>query len=174
VRWILVRERVAWLGARLSRRPLVYYVFPLLLWMGLIYALSAQPSLPKAPGPLIDLLLKKGAHMAGYAVLMVLWWRALANYMCVREPRVRGPRTRGSQTDNTCADRARDGPISAKQPHQLVVLVIAWAATVSYAVSDEVHQTFVPGRSGRALDVLIDACGALLVGIVLWTSRRSR
>lgn len=35
-----------------------------------------------------------------------------------------------------------------------------------YAVSDEVHQLFVPGRSGRVPDVLIDAAGAL-TGILL-------
>ena len=169
MRWALVRERVAWLGVRLSRRPLIYYVLPVLLWMGLIYVLSAQPSLPKAPGPFIDLLLKKGAHMAGYAVLMVLWWRALANYL-----RVRGPRIRGEQAHNACADSASAGLTLAKRSGELVALVVAWTATVLYAISDEVHQVFVPGRSGRALDVLIDACGALLAGVALWTSRRSR
>lgn len=34
-----------------------------------------------------------------------------------------------------------------------------------YAVSDEIHQLFIPGRSGEFRDVLIDSCGAL-VGIV--------
>lgn len=39
----------------------------------------------------------------------------------------------------------------------------AWAVAlaVAYAVTDEWHQTMVPGRSGRALDVLIDAAGAM-------------
>lgn len=31
-----------------------------------------------------------------------------------------------------------------------------------YAVSDEIHQSFVPGRSGMPQDVFIDALGALL------------
>ena len=31
-----------------------------------------------------------------------------------------------------------------------------------YAVSDEVHQLFVPGRSGQISDVLLDSVGALL------------
>lgn len=34
-----------------------------------------------------------------------------------------------------------------------------------YAVSDEIHQLFIPGRSGEFRDVFIDSCGAL-VGIV--------
>jgi VanZ family protein len=40
--------------------------------------------------------------------------------------------------------------------------------TSSYAASDEVHQTFVAGRSGQVSDVLLDSCGAITgVGIVL-------
>lgn len=31
--------------------------------------------------------------------------------------------------------------------------------SVCYAISDEVHQIFVPGRAGRATDVLIDSIG---------------
>lgn len=44
---------------------------------------------------------------------------------------------------------------------------IAWGISVLYAVSDEVHQLFVPGRSGQIKDVLIDSAGAM-VGIGLY------
>jgi VanZ family protein len=47
-----------------------------LLWMSLIFVLSAQPDLPKAPGPWLDWLLKKGAHFSVYALLALLLWRA--------------------------------------------------------------------------------------------------
>ncbi len=36
-----------------------------------------------------------------------------------------------------------------------------------YAVSDEVHQIFIPGRSGEVRDVLIDFCGAFITIIIL-------
>lgn len=36
------------------------------------------------------------------------------------------------------------------------------ALTVVYAISDEYHQTFVEGRHGAAMDVLIDTTGAWL------------
>ena len=36
-----------------------------------------------------------------------------------------------------------------------------------YALSDEFHQLFVPGRSGSLIDVLIDLCGAS-IGIFLY------
>ena len=43
----------------------------------------------------------------------------------------------------------------------------ALAAGIAYAVSDEVHQHFVPGRVGSPLDVLIDSVG-VAVGVLLW------
>jgi VanZ family protein len=45
-------------------------------------------------------------------------------------------------------------------------LVLAMALTALYAVSDEVHQSLVPDRMGRAYDVLIDVLGAA-VGLVV-------
>jgi VanZ family protein len=39
-------------------------------------------------------------------------------------------------------------------------LVLAYAITVAYAMTDEFHQTFVTGRHGSPVDVLIDAVGA--------------
>ncbi|NMH71687.1 VanZ family protein [Bacillus sp. RO2] len=43
----------------------------------------------------------------------------------------------------------------------------AFIISLLYAISDEVHQLFVPGRSGQVSDVLLDSIGAL-VGIVLY------
>jgi VanZ family protein len=48
---------------------------------------------------------------------------------------------------------------------------LAFALGVSYAVTDEIHQTFVPGRAGAPLDVAIDAVG-VLVGVLLWLRLR--
>ena len=42
-----------------------------------------------------------------------------------------------------------------------------------YAASDEWHQTFVPGRGGTWVDVVIDCCGiALAGGFIAWQIRR--
>jgi VanZ family protein len=43
----------------------------------------------------------------------------------------------------------------------------ALAAGIAYAISDEVHQHFVPGRVGSPVDVLIDSAG-VAVGVLLW------
>jgi VanZ family protein len=37
---------------------------------------------------------------------------------------------------------------------------LALAIAVGYAITDEIHQTFVPTRNGSPVDVLIDAVGA--------------
>lgn len=38
--------------------------------------------------------------------------------------------------------------------------VVAYAITIFYGVSDEIHQSFVPGRHATVQDVVIDAIGA--------------
>ena len=43
----------------------------------------------------------------------------------------------------------------------------ALALGIAYAVSDELHQHFVPGRIGSSYDVLIDAVG-VAIGVALW------
>jgi len=43
----------------------------------------------------------------------------------------------------------------------------AWTLTVLYAVSDEIHQTFVDGRQGTPRDVAIDAAGALVAALLI-------
>jgi VanZ family protein len=50
---------------------------------------------------------------------------------------------------------------------------VAFALGVAYAVSDEIHQTFVAGRSGSPLDVAIDAVG-VACGIAIWQLLRAR
>lgn len=37
--------------------------------------------------------------------------------------------------------------------------------TICYAVSDEIHQYFVPGREMRILDIIIDSTGAM-IGVI--------
>ena len=55
----------------------------------------------------------------------------------------------------------------------------SWCATALYAVTDEIHQYFVPGRSCEVRDMLIDAIGAALgilclAGIVCLIRRRKK
>lgn len=40
--------------------------------------------------------------------------------------------------------------------------MLAWVFTTLYALSDEWHQAFVPGRSASIRDVILDSAGALM------------
>lgn len=62
--------------------------------------------------------------------------------------------------------------------------IMAMVFAALYAVSDELHQTFVPGRAGRFSDVIIDSIGAVIGVVVflgvkkcisfLWNRRKSK
>ena len=45
---------------------------------------------------------------------------------------------------------------------------VAFLVCFLYSISDEVHQTFVAGRSGQVSDVILDSCGAFF-GIAVVT-----
>jgi VanZ family protein len=101
---------------------LVSVWLPVVAWAGLIFALSSVPDLGTGLGGW-DLVLRKAAHLAEYAILGALLARAV---------------------------------------------ISPWVAAtlgILYAVTDELHQHFVPGRQASALDVAIDAAG-VAVGVV--------
>lgn len=114
-------------------RKLVRWL-PVLLWMGLIFYMSAQPDLPHHPDDIVDLILKKMGHMAEYGILAGLVWWAWP---------------KGGEADS--------------RRIFLFTLIISGL----YAISDEFHQFFVPGRDGRLLDVAFDLVGALLILLLL-------
>lgn len=49
---------------------------------------------------------------------------------------------------------------------RLAHVAIAFAVTVFYGASDELHQSFVPDRTGRLDDLVVDTIGAI-VGLAL-------
>lgn len=46
--------------------------------------------------------------------------------------------------------------------------IVAYIATVLFALTDEFHQTFIPGRSGTPLDLGFDASGANISAYLIW------
>jgi VanZ family protein len=96
---------------------------PVVLWAGVIFALSSIPHLGTGLG-VWDVILRKLAHTAEYALLGALVYRATRN------------------------------------------VPAAVLLSSAYAVTDEIHQTFVSGRHGSPVDWLIDTAGVLIgVGI---------
>ena len=96
---------------------------PVVAWAALIFTLSSVPDLGTGLGGW-DLLLRKLAHAAEYAVVGLLLLRALGR------------------------------------------AVAAFWLGAAYAVTDEIHQAFVPGRVASPVDFAIDAAG-LAIGIGL-------
>ncbi len=165
-----------------ANRKLIFYMITAILWMAVIFILSAQSAgissgesggiaerilrvfcrdydmLPEAERLALfataDHLIRKAAHMFEYAVLAVLYalW-----FGQIRKERAAVPE--GSVVLRLLRNR----------PY-LSALVCA----VLYSVSDEIHQLFVPGRSGEVRDVLIDGAGALIVVSALRLYRRCR
>ena len=61
----------------------------------------------------------------------------------------------------------------------LIKGLAAWGAATLYAMTDEFHQRFVPGRWGAFTDVLIDSVGALMgvliaVTVAYWLASRKK
>ncbi len=61
-------------------RKFFLYWLPPLAWMGLLFALSAQPDLPHPPGPWMERLFDKAAHAVSYGVLAWLLLRAFGQH----------------------------------------------------------------------------------------------
>jgi VanZ family protein len=104
---------------------------PPLLLMAAIFVLSAQPDLSSGLG-VWDTIGRKVLHMAEYALLCFLWWRALRLVATRR-----------------------------------MAIGLAAAAAFLYAVSDEIHQSFVAGRHGTPVDVAIDSVGIAIASLLI-------
>lgn len=54
------------------------------------------------------------------------------------------------------------------------VLALSGVFSIAYAVSDELHQFFVPYRGAKMTDVMIDGFGILLAGMAVWLAASMR
>jgi len=113
-----------------------------ILWAGLIFILSSIPRLESSLDQ--DFLLRKLAHIFEYFVLTWFLYSAFSGHYL--EANKKHP------------------------PHRQALLFVLLLA-ILYAVSDELHQTFVFGRSGNLRDVAIDFVGILAATILLYWHR---
>ena len=93
----------------------------------------------------IQFMVRKGGHVSEYALLAVVFWRAL------RRPVAGDPRPWSRRTAG-----------------------VAVLGATLYAVTDEVHQSFVASRFGSAWDVLLDGAGAAAAMMLVWWIHRRR
>ena len=143
---------------------LLYHWLPALLWAGFIFIGSTDllsgsrtsrylgpvlhwllPQLSPAALKSVQLGIRKTGHVTEYSLLTGLLWRAL---------------------NGTSLGRTRPWP--------------QWRAwftgllAVSYAASDEWHQSFVASREGSVRDVAIDAFGVTVALGIIWSVGRLR
>ena len=136
---------------------LIYWL-PLFVWMGVIFTASSDADsarhssiyfeplmrwlFPAMSQPHIEQLhyaFRKCCHMMEFAVLAVLAWRA------IRQPQRNDQR-------NWRWDEAG----------------LALGLTLLYAASDELHQVFIPSRTGQISDVVVDVIGGAIGLTLLW------
>lgn len=115
------------------KKKRIFYIIFWFLWMGVIFYFSSIPDLASGLPHWQDMILRKSAHIMEYAVLFWL-------------------------TINIVYD-VRTSTIS-RIPKKFIRVVVIF--TILYAISDEIHQSFVPGRVFSVVDLGIDGIGMLI------------
>lgn len=113
-----------------------------------VIAPHVQPSLVQQ----LDEVLRKSGHFLGYGILSVLVFLALRN---TNRDRVRPLLCRTWGTYLSDLWRAE-------------WVLIGMLATVVTASFDEIHQTFIPSRTGRWQDVVLDTIGGAALQLVVY------
>src|SRR5262249_54301820 len=115
---------------------------PPFAWMAMIYFLSTDHlSFPGFRRTWTGFLVAKATHLVEYAVLTLLWYRAIVRRLTLWSP---------------------------------AAALQACIAASTYAVLDEIHQSFTSERVGSPRDVILDSFGALLTILVVWSTHRRR
>ena len=145
----------------LSRKHILIYIMPWLI-MAFIFVQSALPAdlsseessflvdwicrYIQADPEVVTVVVRKAAHFSEYLVLGISLGAAVSAGVAEKKNR-----------------KWNEG--------SGLILMQAGLIGVLYAVSDEIHQRFVPGRSGELRDILIDSvgviCGLMLLRMLL-------
>jgi len=147
------------------------YWLPVLLWLGFIFIgstdlLSAEhtsrflipfllwlkPDLSPEALAQVHFVLRKLGHLTEYAILAMLFWRALR---------------RETNRQIKAILRLRSGQ---------TLFLSVWILCSIFAATDEYHQSFVASRTAAIGDVLIDSAGAIF-GLLIsagFAKRRAR
>ena len=139
-------------------RNFLFYWLPPLLWMVLVFSASADrdsyrhsstlfepllhwlfPSLSQAHVELIHHAFRKAGHLTEFAILALLFWRA------IRQP-----------------GKNHFSPWNWAEAGLSLAMVFLYAGT------DELHQVFVATRNAQVSDVMIDTIGGGIGLLLLW------
>ena len=100
----------------------------------------------------LNYLLRKTGHFMGYGILGALVFYALRN----------------TNRDRFASLLLRRWGIYLHDVWRSEWVMIGMLVAVTTASLDEIHQTFLPSRTGRWQDVVLDACGAAFLQIIIY------
>ena len=162
-----------------SRRSLLRNWWPVVFWLGVIRAESTDtasaantgvllykvistvaPRVEPAFVELLNTVLRKTGHFVGYAILSALVLLALRN----------------TNRDRLRNRLQRPWGIYLRDYWRKEWALLGILLTIVTAAFDEIHQTFIPSRTGRWQDVVLDTCGAIVIQVFLylWAARTLR
>lgn len=121
---------------------------------GLLYTVISfvVPHVSQAFVDLLNEVLRKTGHFLGYGILSMLVFLALK-------------KTNRDRLRNLLR---RSWGIYLRDRWRLEWSFIGVMAALGMATYDEIHQTFIPSRTGRWQDVVIDTSGAIVMQLVLY------
>lgn len=108
---------------------------------------------------ILSFAVRKCAHFTEYLILGVSLAVTVREYWPTEE-RQCGSRTADPEILKTV-------PV-IKNDDSFKTALLSWGTGALYALTDEVHQYFVPGRSCEIRDMLIDSCG-VASGVLIMT-----
>jgi VanZ family protein len=154
-----------------SFRTLAHRWWPVLVWLGvirlestdmasasntsgLLYRVIAAvaPRVDESFVSQLDEILRKTGHFAGYGILSVLVFLALKN----------------TNYDRLRTLLRRPWGVYLRDFWRWDWALLGMLVTVVTAAADEIHQSFIPSRTGAWQDVVLDSCGAAVLQVIIY------
>ncbi|HHW49074.1 MAG TPA: VanZ family protein [Clostridiaceae bacterium] len=137
-----------------------------LIWMGVIFFFSSQPAdeSSKVSGFVAEQILAVINSVFGRETAAVINRFFFENALIIRKA--------GHVTEYLILGLLMSAFLRRVMSNKFFLTAVIICSL--YAVSDEIHQAFVPGRVPTAIDVLIDSVSAAIGAIVIFLSARKR
>ena len=128
---------------------------PVLLWMAVISYFSSRSTLPSPfSSPKYGAFFHSVAHFGEYAILSALLYRALAKQYQLVGAKANPGEGESLELEIKC------WPLEHRS------LGLSFITALLFALLDELHQSFIPGRDAELVDVAVDAVG-MSVGLIV-------
>jgi VanZ family protein len=100
----------------------------------------------------VNFVLRKTGHFMGYGILAVLVFLALRN----------------TNRDRLLSLLPRKWGTTLHDLWRMQWVLLGMGVSIVTAALDEMHQSFLPSRTGRWQDVMLDTCGGIMLQVLLY------